>query len=202
MTNPPEELNRSEIIFYQTENAKTRLQVRLENETVWLTQAAIAELFQTTPQNITLHLRNIYEEGELAEPGTCKDFLQVQDEGSRRVHRSRKFYNLDEIEGLDRIVVMYLDYAEDQARRRRLLFMRDWREKLDAFLKFNERDILEHAGKVSMEVSQALALEEYEKFERRRLAEEAEREALEDDAELRRVAKMIEDKPRKGKKNE
>jgi len=202
MTNPPEELNRSEIIFYQTEDAKTRLQVRLENETVWLTQAAIAELFQTTPQNITLHLRNIYEEGELAESGTCKDFLQVQDEGSRRVHRSRKFYNLDEIEGLDRIVVMYLDYAEDQARRRRLLFMRDWREKLDAFLKFNERDILEHAGKVSMEVSQALALEEYEKFERRRLAEEAEREALEDDAELRRVAKMIEDKPRKGKKNE
>jgi len=80
--------------------------------------------------------------------------------------------------------------------------MRDWREKLDAFLKFNERDILEHAGKVSMEVAQALALEEHEKFERRRLAEEAEREALEDDAELRRVAKMIEDKPLKGKKNE
>jgi len=97
--------------LYQTEDGKTRLQVRLENETVWLTQAAMAELFQTTPQNITLHLRNIYEEGELAESGTCKDFLQVQDEGSRRVHRSRKFYNLDEIEGLDRIVVMYLDYA-------------------------------------------------------------------------------------------
>ena len=111
MTKHPAKPRRSEIILYQTEDGKTRLRVRLENETVWLTQAAMAELFQTTPQNITLHLRNIYEEGELAESGTCKDFLQVQDEGSRRVHRSRKFYNLDEIEGLDRIVVMYLDYA-------------------------------------------------------------------------------------------
>ena len=67
-----------EILIYQTEIGETRLDVRLEDETVWLTQKAMAELFQTTPQNITLHLNNIYVEGELAIEATCKDFLQVK----------------------------------------------------------------------------------------------------------------------------
>lgn len=302
MTNLPDQPGKSEIVVYQTEDGQTKIEVRLEQETVWLTQSAIAELFQTTPQNITLHLRNIYEDGELDESSTCKDYLQVQQEGDRRVQRARKFYNLEviiavgyrvkslrgtrfriwaterlreylvkgfvmdderlkegvnigadyfdellerirdirasekrfyqkirdiyklacdydphaddtleffnivqnklhwaisgktageliaqradatkpnmgltswkgskvrkgdvavaknylnaeEIEQLNRIVVMYLDYAEDQAQRRTPLYMRDWRQKLDAFLKFNERDILKHAGKVSMEVA-------------------------------------------------
>jgi hypothetical protein len=65
------------------EDGKTHIEVCLEGETVRLTQAAMAELFQTNPQNITLHLRNIYEEGELAESETCKDFLQVQDKSPR-----------------------------------------------------------------------------------------------------------------------
>jgi len=69
----------------------------LQDETVWLTQAHLAELFQVKPQNITMHLKNIYAEGELAEEATCKEFLQVQTEGGRRVERQRKFYNLDAI---------------------------------------------------------------------------------------------------------
>jgi hypothetical protein len=87
----------SQIIIYQTEDGNTRLEVRLENETVWLTQKLMAELFQTTPQNITIHLKNIYEEAELEEAATCKDFLQVQKEGTRRIERNQKFYNLDAI---------------------------------------------------------------------------------------------------------
>lgn len=74
-----------------------KLEVRLENETVWLSQKLMAELFQTTPQNSTIHLKNIYEEGELTESSTCKDFLQVQKEGLRMVERNQKFYNLDAI---------------------------------------------------------------------------------------------------------
>ena len=87
----------SQIIIYQTENGQTKLEVRLENETVWLTQKLMAELFQTTPQNITIHLKNIYDEGELSESATCKDFLQVRKEGERTVERNQKFYNLDAI---------------------------------------------------------------------------------------------------------
>jgi hypothetical protein len=73
------------------------LQVRLDGQTVWLTQAAMAELFQTTPQNVTLHLQGIYDEGELLEMATCKHYLQVRREGTRRVQRSLKHYNLEAI---------------------------------------------------------------------------------------------------------
>lgn len=73
----------SSLILYQTEDGRTRIQCRFENETVWLTQAMMAELFQVTPQNITLHLKTIYEEGELDEAATCKDYLQVRAEGGR-----------------------------------------------------------------------------------------------------------------------
>ena len=84
-----------EILLYQTEDGGTRIEVRMVDETVWMTQALMAELFQTTPPNITLHLKSIYEESELAEMATCKEFLQVQKKGSREVSRARKFYNLD-----------------------------------------------------------------------------------------------------------
>jgi hypothetical protein len=90
-------MSNSQIIIYKTESGQTKLEVRLENETVWLTQKSMAELFQTTSQNITIHLKNIFEEGELDENPTCKDFLQVQKEGSRMVERKQRFYNLDAI---------------------------------------------------------------------------------------------------------
>lgn len=73
----------SEIILYQTEDGRTRIQCRLEDETLWLTQAQMAELFETTPQNVTLHLKSIFAEGELVESATCKDYLQVRLEGGR-----------------------------------------------------------------------------------------------------------------------
>ncbi|MGB7209496.1 MAG: virulence RhuM family protein [Pyrinomonadaceae bacterium] len=87
----------SEIVIYHTTAGNIKVDVRLEDETVWLTQKLMAELFQTTPQNITIHLKNIFDEGELSETVTCKDFLQVQKEGSRTVERNQKFYNLDAI---------------------------------------------------------------------------------------------------------
>ena len=86
---------------------------------------------------------------------------------------AKNYLNETEIRSLNRIVTRYLDYAEDQAERRRPLYMRDWREKLDAFLKFDEREILSNAGRVSAEVAEKLALDEFEKFEKHRIAEEA-----------------------------
>ena len=86
---------------------------------------------------------------------------------------AKNYLREGEIAELNRIVTMYLDYAEDQARRRNVLYMRDWREKLDAFLQFNERDILTHAGRVEKAVADKLAEGEYDKFQARRLAYEA-----------------------------
>lgn len=329
-----------ELLLYSTEDGKTRLECRFENETLWMSQAQMAELFQTTPQNITLHLKAIFSDGELDPEATCKEYLQVRLEGSREVRRSVKHYSLDailavgyrvrsprgtqfrrwaterlheylvkgfvmdderlkhppgpgipdyfdellerireiraserrmylrlreilalaadytpedsdtqrffqavqnklhfaatgktapelillradhtlpnmglqtwkgaivrkrditvaknylhedEISELNRIVVMFLDYAEDQARRRKQVFLNDWKEKLDAFLQFNERNVLEGAGEFSRESADRHAQEEYALFEERR------REALEHEAlkQLEEAAKQLKDK--------
>ncbi len=90
-------LPNSEFLLYQTEDGRTRIQCRFEEETLWLTQAQIAVLFETTPQNVTLHLKGIFAEGELAEAATCKDYLQVRLEGGREVARKLRHYRLEAI---------------------------------------------------------------------------------------------------------
>lgn len=81
-----------EILLYDTGDGRTRVECRFAEETLWMSQALMAELFQTSPQNITLHLKAIFKEGELDEDGTCKDFSQVRQEGSRQVTRSMRHY--------------------------------------------------------------------------------------------------------------
>lgn len=301
----------AEFLLYQTEDGQTRLEVRFDGETAWLTQAAIAELFQTTPQNITLHVASIYEEREVDEAATCKAFLQVRREGSREVERSLKHYSLpmilaigyrvrsprgtqfrqwatgrleeyavkgftldderlkrtgsgnyfdellarirdirssekvfwrkvleiyatsidydpraeasqlffktvqnkmhwaahghtaaevihvradaskpnmgltswtgdaprkpdvtvaknylaqEELEALNQIVSAYLEFAELQALARKPMYMSSWIEKLDDFLRLSERQVLEHAGKISHKAAVAKAELEYDRF--------------------------------------
>ena len=322
--------SQSEMIIYQSEDGKVRLETRLENETLWMTQAQMAELFQTTQQNISLHIQNIYEEGELNADATHKKSLWVRQEGNRQVERELDTYNLDvvisvgyrvksviatrfriwatqqlkeyiikgfvidderlknppvagsavpdyfaemlerlrdiraserrmylrvreifamaadyeptlaettrffsviqnklhfaatgmtvaeliasrvdhslpnmglsswqrdevrkadvviaknylaenEVTELNRIVTMWLDFAEDQATRRKQVFMQDWANKLDDFLKFNDRAVLNNAGSVSKKQADAKAGAEFEKFaETRRALKEKHAEA-------------------------
>jgi hypothetical protein len=324
----------SNILIYQPEDGKTRIDVRLEDETVWLTQAQMMDLFQTTKPNISMHIRNILQEGELREDSVVKEFLTTASDGKNyrtyyynldviiavgyrvRSHRGTQFrrwaterlreylvkgfvmdderlkegrnlgadyydelierirdirasekrfyrkitdiYALsvdydphapvthdffatvqnklhwaihghtaaeliaeranadkpnmgltawkgakvrrtdvavaknylteDEVRSLNRIVTMYLDYAEDQAERHQPMYMTDWRGKLDAFLQFNGRDVLDNLGTVSAEVAQRLAEDEYEKFSARRLQVEAE----EPDEDFDQVSKRLE----------
>ncbi len=314
------EHGKGEIVLYQSDDGLVKLEVRLQDETVWLTQQLIADLFQTTAPNISMHIRNVFEEGELTPEATRKKFLTVRREGSREVRRELEFFNLDmiisvgyrvksliatrfriwatqrlkeyivkgftldderlknppvkgsavpdyfdemlerirdiraserrmylrvreifamaadyepawsettrffsiiknklhfaatgmtaaeliqsradhllpnmglttwkgseirksdvataknylkedEIEELNRIVTMWLDFAEDQAKRRKQVFMKDWEQKLNDFLRFNERRVLPGAGKVSKQKAEDHAKAEYEKFEVRR----------------------------------
>ena len=319
-----------ELILYTTEDGTTNIQLHALEGTVWLSQAEIAELFQTSIPNINIHVRNVVEEGELPPGGTIKEHLIVRQEGKRAVRRQIKLYNLDmilaigyrvrshrgtqfrqwatahlreflvkgfvmddarlkdaagwdyfdellerireirasekrfyqkvrdiyttavdydgksdtaklffskvqnkmlwaitgrtaaelishradptqpnmglrtwkgahvrqqdvttaknylgkdELNELDRIVVMYLDYAEDQARRRKAMTMQEWENKLDAFLTFNERDVLTHAGQISAQIAEQLALDRYAQFDAQR--REAERLAADtEDAQL------------------
>ena len=87
----------NQIVIYQSEDGQTQVDVRLENETVWLTQVQMVELFQTTKQNVSLHVGNVFKEGELEEKSTVKEYLTVQKEGERKVSRKVKYYNLDVI---------------------------------------------------------------------------------------------------------
>jgi len=161
---PPE----SSIILYQTEAGRTRIECRFESDTIWLTQALIAELFQEDVRTISEHLANIFEDEELSRNSTIRKFRMVRLEGTREV----------EINELNRFVVMFLDFAEDQARRRKHIFLHTWRERLDDFLKLNERTILPDAGTVSREQADAIAEQEYERFAaRRRVQLEHEAEA-------------------------
>lgn len=314
-----------EIILYQTEDGRTRVECRFEHETLWMSQALMAELFQTSPQNITLHLKALCAEGEIDEQATCKEYLQVRQEGTREVRRSVKHYSLDailavgyrvrsergtqfrrwaterlseyllkgfamdderlknppvpgsavpdyfdellerirdirasekrmylrvrdlfalagdydpksrdtkeffqtiqnhlhfaatgmtapeliarradaskpnmglstwkgasvqkgdvtvaknylnaeEIRELNLIVTMWLDFAEDQARRRKQVFLKDWETKLDDFLRFNDRSVLANKGSMSRNTADQRAEAHYEAFaaQRRALAE-------------------------------
>jgi len=314
--------NKTDVLIYQMENGNVKVDVRLEDETVWMNQKSIADLYQRSTQNITMHIKNIYSQNELEEEATCKKDLQVRNEGGREVSREISFYNLDmilaigyrvrstqgmhfrqwatkrlkeylvkgftmndqrlkdmtnlgqdyfdellerirdirasekrfyrkitdlyslsidydsnatetrrffatvqnklhfaihghtaaeliservdatkdnmgltswagekvrkkdiavaknylnedEIKQLNRIVTMYLDYAEDQAQRNNPLYMKDWEEKLNKFLQFNDRKILNNPGKISKEVAKALAVDEYEKYSRQRIEKES-----------------------------
>ncbi len=311
---------KGELLVYQTDDGRVKLEVRLENETVWLTHQTMSELFQTTKQNINHHIQSIYDEGELSPEATVKQYLTVQREGERQVRRNLDFYNLDviisvgyrvksqiatrfriwatqrlkeyivkgfvmdderlknpsvagsavpdyfdemlerirdiraserrmylrvkeifamagdydpswsettkffsviqnklhfaatgmtaaelinsradhtlpnmgltswkagevrkpdvtiaknylkedEIDGLNRIVVMWLDYAEDQAKRRKQVFMKDWEQKLGEFLAFNYRKVLADAGSISKKDADDFAKDEYDRFALRR----------------------------------
>lgn len=92
-----EQNQKGEILVYQNEKGETKIDVYMEDGTVWLNQASIAQLYQTTPQNITKHIKKIYVEGELDENRTCNYYSHVQIEGGRSINRKIKFYNLDMI---------------------------------------------------------------------------------------------------------
>ena len=318
-----------EFIMFASDDGTVRIECRFENETLWLSQATLASLYQVTPQSITQHIKAIYEDGEIEQNATCKAYLQVRLEGSRQVNRNTLHYSLpvvlaigyrvrssrgtqfrqwatqtlqeflvkgfvmddqrlknppvgsstvpdyfdemlerirdiraserrvylrvreifalaadylpslkettqffqtiqnklhfactgqtaaelihqradasqpnmgltsfknedvrksdvtvaknylnnEEVSELNRIVTMWLDFAEDQARRRQQIFLHDWQVKLDQFLQFNDRDVLQGAGSVSKKVADEKAHAEYSRFaEQQRRLKEAEGE--------------------------
>ena len=327
-------MSRGEVILYQTEDGLTEIELRAIEGTVWLTQGEMAELFDTTKQNVSLHLKNIFEEQELSD-AVVKDSLTTASDGKQyqtklynldailsvgyRVRSPRgtqfrrwantilkeylvkgfamdderlkqaekwdyfdewlarirdirasekRFYQKvkdlyataldydkrseqaqfffkkvqnkmlwavtgktaaeliaersnankanmgvtsfkgsivrkgdagtaknylqkDEIEELNRIVTMYLDYAEDQAKKRKTITMNEWADKLDTFLTFNERDLLSHSGKLEMSIAQKLAAERYELFDAKRKKAEAITADEEDIKELEALEKKL-----------
>ena len=144
-----------EFILYKTSNGDVKVDVLLQNETIWMPQKKIAELFDVHVPAVSKHLNNIFESGELHKKATVSILEIVQKEGTRKVSRDVEFYNLDAIIAVGYRVnskrATYLDYAEDQAEQGIVMTMKDWAEKLNAFLQFNQKDILQNTGKVSLQ---------------------------------------------------
>ncbi len=86
---------KGEVVIYESENGHVRIEVKLDDETVWLSQQQLSELYQTSRTNVVEHIRNIYSEGELEEKATCRNFRQVRKEGNRIVSREIPFYNME-----------------------------------------------------------------------------------------------------------
>ncbi|KAF0740206.1 Cell filamentation protein Fic [Aphis craccivora] len=135
---------------------RVRVECRFEAETLWLSQATMAELYAKDVRTINEHLVNIFAEGELAQTSTIRKFrissalgLTSFKGGEVRkgdVTVGKNYLNQDEINELNLVVNMWLDFAEDQARRRQQIFLRDWQEKLDQFLQLNDRNLLQAAS--------------------------------------------------------
>lgn len=113
---------------------------------------------------------------------------------------AKNYLQQTEINELNHVVVMYLDYAEDMARRRKAMTMQDWVEKLDTLLQFNERDVLTHAGKMRADVAEQLVLERYTAFDAQRRETERLAADEEDIQVLKQIERKIEDNKRKDKK--
>jgi len=162
--------NASQFVIYQSDDGKIKLDVRFVDETVWLTQQQLAELFQTSRTNVVEHIQHIYEEGELDTAATCREFRQVRTEGTREVARNMILYNLDMTLSVgyrvkSAVATRFRIWAtQRQAMRRVPMTMNDWIAKLHGFLTINDRDILTHAGKISHEVAKTFAETEYENF--------------------------------------
>lgn len=158
---------------------------KVQNKMLWaVTGKTAAELIQSRSDSdapnmgLTSWKGSIVRKGDV---GTAKNYLKA-----------------DEVEELNRIVVMYLDYAEDQAKRRRAVTMAEWADKLDAFLSFNDRQVLTHAGQLRMDVAQKLAAERYEVFDANRAKAEALAADEADIAELEKIEKAAKGRKKGG----
>lgn len=150
--------NDSEIIIYQTCDGQTKIDVRMEDETVWPSQVQTADLFQTAKQNIGSHLNNAFEERELVQSATVKEYLTVQKEGSREVV-------------LNRMVSAFFDLAKLRAMQHQPTYMRDWIVERDDFAKRYGKGVLSGAGSVSNLAAIEKAEKEYVKFKPRMVDE-------------------------------
>jgi len=188
-----------ELIIYPGKDGRLRLQARLHDDTLWLTQKQMAELFGVDVRTVSEHLQNIFQTHELDESAVVRKFRITAADGI-----AKNYLQESEIRELNRIITMWLDFAEDQAERRKQVFMADWETRLDDFLRFNDREVLPDAGKRTRKQADAIAHAEFEKFAERRREEKEKAGAIENIRALESAAKLLESsKPRRARgKNE
>ena len=171
-----------EVLLYKTDNGDIRVEILLYQENLWLTQAKISELFDVQKAAVSKHLKNIFESGELCEKAVVSKMETTAADGKKY---KTKYYNLDAIIAVgyrvnskratmfriwanrvlkEYIIKGYVMDDERQARRGNVMYMQDWAKRLDAFLQFNDEDILQNKGKVTAVIAKEFAENEFEKY--------------------------------------
>ena len=151
-----------QLILYKKNNGKKDIEVKLYDETVWLNQNQLVDLFESSKANISEHINHIFQEGELIEEEVTAVFPTLQE-----ATIAKNYLTEEELNVLNRIVSMYLDYAELQALNENPMTMRDWANELDYFIKMNRKDVLKTKGTVSHEEALEKARSEYKKYKDR-----------------------------------
>ena len=151
-----------QLILYKKNKEKKDIEVKLYDETVWLNQNQLVDLFESSKANISEHINHIFQEGELIEEEVTAVFPTLQE-----ATIAKNYLTEEELNVLNRIVSMYLDYAELQALNENPMTMRDWANELDYFIKMNRKDVLKTKGTVSHEEALEKARLEYKKYKDR-----------------------------------
>lgn len=161
----------SEVILYTTDDGITSIDLQLEDGTVWLSQLELAELFQTSKQNISKHIKAIYSDQELSEAATVNQKLTVQNEGGREVSRTiaKNYLDEQELKVLNNLVSAYFDLSEINAIEHREMRMADYVRELDSILASTGRKVLDNAGSISHAQAQNKAKAELQKYKARTL---------------------------------
>ncbi len=149
-----------EFLLYNLPDEEGKVQVVIKDETIWCTQKAMAQLFGCSTDNISLHLKNIFNEGELSPKATTEEISVVQQEGARQVRRLQE----KEIRQLERAVTSYFDYIENQIERQNAFTMEQFAASVNKFLSFNDYKILPNKGSVSAWQAKTKAESEYDIF--------------------------------------
>ncbi len=157
----------AEFLIFTNQAGEDGIEVRYQDETIWLTQKLMAELFDVSIPTINEHLKNIFESGELQSDSVIRKFRITAADGKilkSDVSVAKNYLSKEELESLGRIVNAYIDLAEDRARRKIPMTMADWSKRLDIFLEAFDRQILQDSGRVSAEIAKAHAESEFEKY--------------------------------------
>ena len=151
----------NKIPIYTDNDGLTKIDVKLEEDTLWLTQAQMCELYQTSKSNVSEYIKHIFEEGELQEDSVVRKFRTTATDGKSYM---TTFYNLD-------MIIALLDFAERQAEKEQPMTMNDWANYLDRILTMSGEQLLQDAGSVSHEDAMEHATTEYRKYKQRTISD-------------------------------
>lgn len=200
-------MDAGEILLYEAKDGNIKIDVRLEGDTVWLSQEQMSLLFGKSRSTITEHIGNIFKEEELDQEVVCREFRHTTQHGASLrmlgmqsfdkknstgikksdVSIAKNYLTEDEIKLLGLLVEQYLAFAETMAQQHTPMYMKDWIQRLDSILQMNGRELLTHAGKISHELALKKSEEEYGKFQLTQKQNEKEQSLKEIEADIKKL---------------